>query len=433
MGATAAAGVLLALWSLGSACGGLVYGALRNRPPLNRVHLAVAAGLPVSLLPMAAAPSVAAMALIVIPAGMFVAPLLATRNELIGWVAPEGSRTEAYTWPVTAFVGGIAIGSALAGTLVEKASWRTAFVVAAAFAFVGTIVAVTRLAHGGGADAGMNVLALYDIHGNVDALEAVLADERASDADVVVVGGDAVPGPFARDTLARLEALDVPVHWIRGNGEREVAEAVDGPVPADDDLAARTAAMTAAEIGDDAARALGEVPLTLELDGVLYCHASPRRDDEMLTRISPPERWAEALGDVDAGLVIAGHTHQQDDRHGRRHALHQRRQRRAALRGRQRRSLAVGGRRRARAARDRLRRRRGGRAHPGGRMARRTLGRGRAHRAGRRDRRDADLRRSRARRRRARARRSSAAPACRRRPGDRRRRARRPSSNSPRS
>jgi MFS family permease len=144
LGAPAAAGVLLALWSLGSAAGGLVYGALRNRPPLNRVHLAVTAGLPVSLLPMAAAPSVPAMALIVIPAGIFIAPLLATRNELIGWVALEGSRTEAYTWPVTAFVGGIAIGSALAGTLVEQSSWRTAFLVAAAFAFVGTLVAVTR-------------------------------------------------------------------------------------------------------------------------------------------------------------------------------------------------------------------------------------------------------------------------------------------------
>jgi MFS family permease len=143
MGAAATAGVLLALWSLGSAAGGLVYGALHNRPPLNLVHLAVAAALPVSLLPMAAAPSVAAMALIVIPAGMFIAPLLATRNELIGWVAPEGSRTEAYTWPVTAFVGGIAVGSALAGTLVEQASWRTAFLVAAAFAAAGTVVAVT--------------------------------------------------------------------------------------------------------------------------------------------------------------------------------------------------------------------------------------------------------------------------------------------------
>ena len=62
---------------------------------------------------------------------MFIAPLLATRNELIGWVAPPGARTEAYTWPVTAFVGGIAIGSAMAGGIVEASSWRLAFLVAA--------------------------------------------------------------------------------------------------------------------------------------------------------------------------------------------------------------------------------------------------------------------------------------------------------------
>ena len=79
------------------------------------MHLAVAALLPLSFVPMAFAPSIAAMALIVIPAGMFIAPLLATRNELVGRVAPAGARTEAYTWPVTAFVGGISVGSALAG------------------------------------------------------------------------------------------------------------------------------------------------------------------------------------------------------------------------------------------------------------------------------------------------------------------------------
>jgi MFS family permease len=144
MGATATAGILLALWSIGSAGGGLFYGALHHRPPLQRVHLFVAAALPVSLLPMAAAPSVPVMALLVIPAGMFVAPLLATRNELIGWVAPEGARTEAYTWPVTAFVGGIAIGSAVAGTLVEEASWQTAFLVAGAVAAVGSLLAIAR-------------------------------------------------------------------------------------------------------------------------------------------------------------------------------------------------------------------------------------------------------------------------------------------------
>jgi diadenosine tetraphosphatase ApaH/serine/threonine PP2A family protein phosphatase len=93
-----------------------------------------------------------------------------------------------------------------------------------------------------------------------------------------------------------------------------VAAAVGGPPPAEDALAGLTAALTAAELGDERARALGELPLTLELDGVLYCHASPRRDDEMLTRLSPPERYAEALAGVQAKVVVAGHTHQQDDR-----------------------------------------------------------------------------------------------------------------------
>jgi predicted phosphodiesterase len=157
----------------------------------------------------------------------------------------------------------------------------------------------------------MNVMALYDIHGNVDALDAVLADAAP---DVVLVGGDAVPGAFAAATLDRLEALSVPVHWIRGNGEREVAEAVGAPAAAPDDLVALTAELSAAELGDERARALGGLPLTIELDGVLYCHATPRRDDEMVTRLSSPERWAEVLAGVTHGLVVAGHTHQQDDR-----------------------------------------------------------------------------------------------------------------------
>lgn len=160
----------------------------------------------------------------------------------------------------------------------------------------------------------VNVLALYDIHGNIDALDAVLADPRTADPDVVVVGGDAVPGPFARATLNRLEAISVPVRWVRGNGEREVARAIGDCAPAADDMAARTAAITAAELGEDQSRALGKLPLTLELDGVLFCHASPGQDDEMLTRISPPERSTNALAGVNAAVVVAGHTHQQDDR-----------------------------------------------------------------------------------------------------------------------
>lgn len=160
----------------------------------------------------------------------------------------------------------------------------------------------------------MKLLALYDIHGNPDALEAVLTDPRATDPDVVVIGGDAVPGPEASATLTRLQALSVPVRWVRGNGEREVADAV-GHDPAADDLTAQhTAAITAGQLGPARARALGELPLTVESDGVMFCHASPRRDDEMLTRLSSEQRWRDALDGVEAGLIVAGHTHQQDDR-----------------------------------------------------------------------------------------------------------------------
>ena len=167
----------------------------------------------------------------------------------------------------------------------------------------------------------MRILALYDIHGNPDALEAVLADPRAADPDAVVIGGDVVPGAFAGAVLDRLDALSAAaggaVHWVRGNGEREVAAAAEGgsagAAPDAGDDAARMAAFSAAELGARAAP-LGDLPQTVTVDGVLFCHATPRSDEEMVTRISVTERWAEVLSGVKDGLVVAGHTHQQDDR-----------------------------------------------------------------------------------------------------------------------
>ena len=154
----------------------------------------------------------------------------------------------------------------------------------------------------------MRILALYDIHGNADALEAVLADPRAAEPDAIVVGGDTAPGPFAREALDRREALSVPLHWVRGNGERETADAAAGD-PIDE-----TDALSAAALGAERSRRLGELPLTVSVDGVLFCHATPADDMEILTRISSAERWAAALRGVGERLVVAGHTHQQDDR-----------------------------------------------------------------------------------------------------------------------
>jgi predicted MFS family arabinose efflux permease len=84
------------------------------------------------------------MALLVLPAGIFIAPLLATRNELAGLVAPPGTETEAYTWPLTAIVAGIAGGAALGGVIVDASDWRTAAFVAIGCAALGSAVAVAR-------------------------------------------------------------------------------------------------------------------------------------------------------------------------------------------------------------------------------------------------------------------------------------------------
>jgi MFS family permease len=137
-------GVLIAIWSVASAGGGLVYGARAAHVRLARVHLVVALLLPLSLVPLALAGSVVSMALLVVPAGILIAPLIASRNELAGVVAPPDSETEAFTWPLTAMVAGVALGAATAGGIVEASGWRAAVVIAAGVAAVGAALSLAR-------------------------------------------------------------------------------------------------------------------------------------------------------------------------------------------------------------------------------------------------------------------------------------------------
>ena len=138
------AGVLIAVWALASAAGGFAYGSRPRRASLPSVHLRFALLLPLALLPLAAAPGVVVMALLVVPAGILIAPLIASRNELAGAFAPPGAETEALTWPLTALVGGVALGAAAAGGLAEQAGWRTAVLFAVGSAVVGAAVALGR-------------------------------------------------------------------------------------------------------------------------------------------------------------------------------------------------------------------------------------------------------------------------------------------------
>jgi len=134
------AGVLLATWSVGSVVGGLAYGARAWRSSLGSIYLWLSLLLPLGYLPALFAPSIAAMALLILPAGLLIAPLGAAGNQLIDRVAPAGAATEAYAWPITAILVGFAGGTAVGGVLVEAFDWRSCFLAAAATAAVGGAV-----------------------------------------------------------------------------------------------------------------------------------------------------------------------------------------------------------------------------------------------------------------------------------------------------
>lgn len=138
------AGVLLAIWSIGSAVGGFVYGARPRRSPLALVHLRLTLLLPLGFLPLLLAPSMVVMALLLLPAGVFIAPILATRNELATEAAPPGTKTEALTWPLTALMSGLALGAAAGGALIDSHGWRAAVLAAVLSAAIGGLVATAR-------------------------------------------------------------------------------------------------------------------------------------------------------------------------------------------------------------------------------------------------------------------------------------------------
>src|ERR1022692_2144364 len=157
----------------------------------------------------------------------------------------------------------------------------------------------------------MRVAALYDVHGNLPALEAVLAE--VPDDAAVVLGGDVAAGPFPGETVERLRGLGGRVRWLRGNADRELTPGEDGHAPPELIEWIRER-MTVEQI----AFLHGLPPtLTLDVDGlgrVLFCHAVPGNDMDVFTEATPEERVAPSFEGVDADLVVVGHTHMQFDR-----------------------------------------------------------------------------------------------------------------------
>jgi putative phosphoesterase len=159
------------------------------------------------------------------------------------------------------------------------------------------------------------VAALYDIHGNLPALDAVLEEVRQAQVDLIVIGGDVLAGPMPAETLDRLSALRIPVRCIHGNGERVVLAAIEGGDISEVPEGYRHLIHWTADRVADTHRAwMSGWPLTCEVEiagigAALFCHATPRNDVDCFTRVTPEERLTKAFAAVTAPLVICGHTH----------------------------------------------------------------------------------------------------------------------------
>jgi len=177
----------------------------------------------------------------------------------------------------------------------------------------------------------MRVAALYDIHGNLPALEAVLQDICQANVGQIVVGGDVVPGPMPRETLRRLLDLDLPTHFIYGNGEMAILAQIagtrigsvtywgttSGARPAENIV--EIYRWTAAQLQSEFEPVLARWPKTfqLEIDGlgqVLFCHSTPRSETEVFTRLTAEDRVLPLFEPLQVSMLVCGHTHMQFDR-----------------------------------------------------------------------------------------------------------------------
>jgi predicted phosphodiesterase len=143
----------------------------------------------------------------------------------------------------------------------------------------------------------------------------VLAEARAEAVDLVVFGGDLAWGPFPRATVALARAPGPPARYVRGNADREVA----APPAEASDWSDEITRWCAERLETDQRDFLAAQPddVTIHVDGlgeVLFCHGSPRSDEESLTFLTPDERLRDAVAGVTASLVVCGHTHMQFDR-----------------------------------------------------------------------------------------------------------------------
>jgi len=177
----------------------------------------------------------------------------------------------------------------------------------------------------------MRVAALYDIHANLRALDAVLEEVRAAAVDLIVLGGDVLPGPMPHETLARILNLDVPVRGIHGNGELALLAQIDVTDPSTVTYWGTTSGApppkgvpellrwAVRELRPDETRVIKGWPKTITLHvaglgDVLFCHGTPTSETDAFTRLTPEDVLLPVFQGLGVSLVVCGHTHMQFDR-----------------------------------------------------------------------------------------------------------------------
>lgn len=165
----------------------------------------------------------------------------------------------------------------------------------------------------------MRIAALFDIHGNLPALEAVLAEIETIEVDRFVIGGDVIAGPMPNECLERLRQLEQPADFIHGNGESEVIRFLATGEP---DAITPAGAKMARWVADELTAAnqawIRRWPLAVtheipDLGEVLFCHATPQDDVTIFSKSSGPDKLNRIFGDVTADLVVCGHVHVQGE------------------------------------------------------------------------------------------------------------------------
>ena len=157
----------------------------------------------------------------------------------------------------------------------------------------------------------MRVAALADIHGNLPALEAVLAEVDREKPDLVVFCGDVASGPMPSETIDLLRTIK-GARFVRGNADRGLIEAFDGHPPPQ--MPGPYADWAAAQLDRPRRDFLAGFEPSVQIERILFCHAVPANDTDVFTVETPDDRVRELMRGVDADLVACGHTHMQFDR-----------------------------------------------------------------------------------------------------------------------